>query len=119
MEIIYINILGIEALAFAISCLILIQRAQQLTSYLSTTHPRFLEEHLSAPFWAGDRTVMRQHLRAIKNAYFAQMPDEKSEYLQSRMRSYAVVCLSLFLVFAVTLIAGAIFFISMRDVRSP
>lgn len=108
----FINILGVEAIVFGLTALILVQANKRLRAYLNRFHQRFLEENLSSPFCAGDRTVMRQQLRVVRNTYFAIMPDETSRFLQRKMRSRAILVLLSLLLFAGTLIGGAIYLLS-------
>jgi hypothetical protein len=115
VEKLFVYLLGAESIAFCLSILIVIRWSKKLTMHLSAYHQQFLEENLSAPFWAGDSAVMKQHIRAVRNAYFGTMPDSTSAFFQKRMRSYAALSLLLLLLFAVTLIAGAVIFISAKD----
>jgi hypothetical protein len=108
MELLFPYLLGAEAIAFYVSVLNVLRSGRQLTGYLNTYHRKFLEETLSAPFWAGDWAVMSQHIRAMRNAYFGAMPDETSNDWQKRMRLHGLLSLGILLLFVGTLILGAI-----------
>jgi hypothetical protein len=97
MEFLFLYLVAAEAVVFCISILLVNLCSKELASYLSSSHPEFLEKSLSAPYWAGDWSVMSRHIRAIRNAYFGEMPDESSRRLQKKMRFYGVLALFLFL----------------------
>jgi hypothetical protein len=93
------DILGAEAIIFSIIALLVVRWGKKLDEHLLKEYPKFFEENLSAPFWAGDRQVVKQHLRALRNTYWGSMPDETSSFYQAQLRryaKYAVISLSIF-----------------------
>ena len=98
------NVLGAELIVFCIIAFVLIHWGKKLDRHLLKNYPKFFEENLAAPFWAGDWNVVKQHLRALKNTYWGIMPDETSSFYQSRLRWYAKLSLISLSVFFITLI---------------
>ena len=109
-------LLGGEALAFCIVALVVVRWGKKLDRHLITAHPKFLKENLSAPFWAGDSGVVRQHIRAIRNAYWGTMPDETSSFYRSKMRRYAAAGIAVLLAFYATIVIAAIVSFSFRPI---
>jgi hypothetical protein len=108
----FIYLLGAECIAFAILVFIVLQLGKNLVDHLGRFHRNFVEENLLAPYWAGDREVMRQHFRAVSNTYFLRMPDNTSTVLQRKLRIFAILALTILAIFVVTLGGGFFFFVS-------
>ena len=117
MEFIFLNLFAAELIALCISILLVNQCSKRLAAYLNSSHRefQFLEKNLSAPYWAGDWTVMSQHFSAIRNAYFAKMPDEASGHLQKKMRLYGALSLFLFVLSVGTFIGSALILIGQKS----
>ena len=100
-----IIVVGAEILVFYIICFVMIQWNKKLRRHLSSEQPEFYKDKISAPYFAGDDTVLREQLRAIKNTYLATMPDKISAYYQRRLRQLAVIGL-------LALLSGFIIFVA-------
>ena len=107
-------VLGAEAIAFCVIALIVVHWGKKLDQHLVTNHPKFFEDNLYAPFWAGDWGVVKQHLRALKNTYWGLMPDEASSFYQSQLRRYAKYALFCLMLFFITLIITVAVFLGVR-----
>ena len=114
MELVFLYLLAIESICFCCGIIIVLQCSKKLANYLNTFHPAFIVENLTAPYRAGDWSVVIQQIRAIKNAYFGTMPDNESDRLRRRMQFYVVLSLSLMGLFIGTLIVSALILIPKR-----
>jgi len=97
-----------EALVSGLIILFVLQWVTKLHNYVRSHYPDYYEKNLSSPLYAGNQTVFDQQLRALKNTYFGQMPDELSRYYQRRLRRLAIISLvalaSAFVTFLVSVI---------------
>ena len=108
------DILGAEATIFSIIALLVVHWGKKLDRHLLKEYPKFFEENLAAPFWAGDWKVVKQDLRALRNTYWGSMPDETSSFYQSQLRRYAKYALISLLVFFLTLIVVAVISVALK-----
>lgn len=92
----FVWLLGAEFLLFCIMILFNSRWGNKLIIYLQQHYPQLYKENLDVPFLAGGPDVMRKHWKALKVAYWGEMPDELSKIYQQKMKLYAklgILCL--------------------------
>lgn len=99
----FIWLLGVESLIYCFMMLLSARWGNKLIIYLQKNHPLFYKEYLDVPFLAGGPDVMRKHYKALKIAYWGNMPDDLSKSYQKYMKFYAKISLLCLLILFMTI----------------
>lgn len=99
----FIWLIGAEALIYCIMMLLSAHWGNKLIIYLQKNHSQFYKEYLDVPFLAGGPDVMRKHYKALKIAYWGNMPDELSNTYRNYMKFYAKISLFCLLILFITI----------------